>query len=282
MNLAYFITAYKHPRQFHWLFQAIYSQDDIFLIHVDRKAPKQVHYDVRAICGDYPNVHFMASEVIAWGGWSLSGVTLKAIRTLLSLDESWQYFLNLSAQDYPIKRTEYIRTELQSHEPQCYVQMRRISEDNPDLCRHFRRRLRWRCFEHHGRLVRTPIPLVPPKGLNIVWRGSFWVILSREFCDWVTHDDFVQQCGSFLRHVKIPDEFLFQTLVSNSPNRSSVISDNKREIVWTGQPGPKVLTMQDYQRLLSSRAFFARKFDETIDHVILSRLAEDIGAARVE
>lgn len=282
MHFAYFITAYKQPSQLNWLFKAIYSPNDIFLVHIDRKTPNHVHKDLRAVCSNHPNVHFMPSETIAWGGWSLAAITLDAIKILLELDQHWEYFFNLSGQDYPIKSTEFMRQQLRLEKSRNYIQMRRISNDPPKFRRHILRRLRWRCFESHGRLVRTPMPLLRPKGLEIEWRGSFWAILTREFCDWLSRDPIVSECEGFLQHVKIPDEVLFQTLISNSPYMNSLISDNKREILWTGQSGPKVLTIKDYEILRSSRAFFARKFDEAVDQTILSKLADDIGVVNVE
>ena len=53
----------------------------------------------------------------------------------------------------------------------------------------------------------------------------------------------------------------------------TVDGDNRRLIKWVSNSGnPRVLTSADLPELLSSPAFFARKFDETVDAEVLDRL----------
>ncbi|MGH7926626.1 MAG: beta-1,6-N-acetylglucosaminyltransferase, partial [Candidatus Binatia bacterium] len=159
-----------------------------------------------------------------------------------------------------------------------YIRAEYIAGLPPRLKKHFRRRSRWFCFEFRDRFVRTPIPLPRPRTFSIDWKGVFWCILTREFCQWIVSDDFVKKCSRYLRHTKIPDELIMPTLVMNSPFRDSMAFDDKREVIWTGKPHPKTLTMDDHDRLLASNAFFARKFDENVDRDILFALADRIGA----
>ena len=58
-----------------------------------------------------------------------------------------------------------------------------------------------------------------------------------------------------------------------SPFAGTVDGDNKRLIKWVHDSGnPKVLTSADLPDLEASPAFFARKFDETVDAEVLDRL----------
>ena len=54
-----------------------------------------------------------------------------------------------------------------------------------------------------------------------------------------------------------------QTLVLESPFADTLIRDNHRYYVFTGKPNPEILTADYFDRLASSRDFFARKMDET-------------------
>ena len=86
---------------------------------------------------------------------------------------------------------------------------------------------------------------------------------------------------AFLRSAGMPDEMLIQNLIKDSPFRDRHISCCKHEIIWRrpGEPisesaRPSVLLVDDLPRLEASEAFFARKFDHSVDSEVLSALAE--------
>lgn len=59
----------------------------------------------------------------------------------------------------------------------------------------------------------------------------------------------------------------------NSSFRDRVAPDDLRYVDWTGGGDhPKVLTLRDLDALLASSKLFARKFDPTVDEVVLDRL----------
>ena len=69
------------------------------------------------------------------------------------------------------------------------------------------------------------------------------------------------------------DEFVFQTLLYNSPFKAQMVNDNLRYIDWSaGGASPKTLTIADVDILLNSHKLFARKFDEKIDVAIINQL----------
>ncbi|MEL7030615.1 MAG: glycosyl transferase, partial [Pseudomonadota bacterium] len=59
-----------------------------------------------------------------------------------------------------------------------------------------------------------------------------------------------------------------------------LIADHKRLVDFEGgKPNPRAFTMADWELLTGSPAFFARKFDETLDPELMRRMAERIGAS---
>ena len=66
-----------------------------------------------------------------------------------------------------------------------------------------------------------------------------------------------------------------QTLVRNSPWRGEMAPHYGREIIW---PGPRVMTMADWDLLQRSPAFYARKFDAAVDDQIAPALARAIAS----
>ena len=68
-----------------------------------------------------------------------------------------------------------------------------------------------------------------------------------------------------------PDEFLFQTILYNSPFRDCVVNDNLRYIHFEpGEHHPQTLMIADADELVRSGKFFGRKFDTERDSEILN------------
>lgn len=279
LKLAYFILQHHQGRQFEWLFRAIYNSDDVFAIHVDKKASDENNRYVTSLAEGCANVHLLPRHSIVWGGWSIDAVTLRAMKLLLEQDETWNYFVNLSGQDYPIRPIDEIRCVLAGNPDLNHVQAYSIRSRPRCEQAHLCRRMRWQCFEVGGRLIRTPIPKAMPRTLRVEWKGSGWYLLSRAFCEWIAKSEFTHECIVALRNMYIPDEFLIQTLAMNGPFRDTVTFDNRREILWNGGAHPETLTMHHLERLESSTAFFARKFDEAVDADVLLALAKRTGAS---
>jgi hypothetical protein len=62
----------------------------------------------------------------------------------------------------------------------------------------------------------------------------------------------------------------------NSPHRDQVADANLRYIDWSIDPGPAILGVNDFDRLVRSGMLLARKFDETVDSEILDLIDEHI------
>jgi Core-2/I-Branching enzyme len=277
--LAYFLAVHKNPEQVLHLLEAIYREEDTFAIHVDSKSPRSIQCDLEKNLNGKANIHFLPSQACNWGSWTQVKIELNAIADVLDRPGSWQHFIDLSGQDYPLVPVELIKQFLGSHPRDSFIEvtdpLKHAGTDEHDL---FVRRWNRYHLEHIGRGTkgpyRLPIPNRFPKSFQ--WfRGSNWKILSREFCEFLIAgtDDVVKAATRFWRWTACPDESFFQSVVMNSPFRDRVVFDNKREVVW---PGPKTFTMNDYPYLKTSRQFFARKFDMAVDHTVLDRLAADL------
>lgn len=277
MRIAYHISVHSKPYQFKWLFDAIYNSEDIFAVHIDKKTSKPTADAIVEIVGDKPNVHFNKKRSVIYGDWALCEVELDGIMFFLEHCADWDYFVNLSGQDYPVKNRSQIVAELNRDATQNYINLIPLS----NLPKYFERRKKWFCFRLGDRLMRTPIPYVQPKHIRIDWHGSAWHILTREFCHWVVSAQESKECMSFLRHVKLSNEFLMQTLIMNSPFRETLNLDYKRKLAWKDHaPHPEILTIKDYPSLADSEAFFARKFDADLDKEVLHTLAQHIGVGQ--
>lgn len=279
MRLAYSISGYKLPNQFRWLLEAIHDPRDAFAVHVDARTPEAVFREYVAAAAGRPNVLFIEREPIAYMGPGLVRSELRAIRALLAHAPEFDYLINLSAQDYPLEPRATITAELARTPGRNYVQAQPLRDQN------WRARLRPHVLsiELGGRMIRTPILRVPSASLRIRWKGSWWHLLTRDFCRWLTTDPLPAAYLQYLKNVRASDELFFQNVVMNSPFADSRDHDNRHFIAWPRRSSsPAVLTSADWDRLVGSGMFYARKFDEAVDRAVLERLAERIGARAPE
>lgn len=58
---------------------------------------------------DFPNTYILDSENVVWGGYSMVQAELNGMQYLLSINAEWDFFINLSGQDYPLKSQKSIR-----------------------------------------------------------------------------------------------------------------------------------------------------------------------------
>ncbi len=276
-RLAYFVMVHHKPYQFEWLMRAIYTPDDLFLVHVDLKSKLGIKKDrrgliqeVRRICADKPNILIMPSRITNWGGWSLSQALIDAICLAQNHPIRWSHFVNLSGQCYPLKPIEEVKANIAAMSDRLYVELRPIATLPSDDWH-----LRWSpMFETPLRAFRLPGRRQPPSKLAVEYKGSQWVILPRAFCNWIVTAPLTRVVSTYLRRLLLSDELLIQTLATNSPWVNRIAHFYGRAIYW---PGPKLLTVEDLPGLLQSGAWFARKFDAQIDIEILRDLALEGG-----
>jgi hypothetical protein len=119
--------------------------------------------------------------------------------------------------------------------------------------------------------------LLPSRKLpeNIVFVGrSQWLTITLQQASYIV--DVLKNNHSLRHYFKFTwgsDEFVFQTILYNSPFKNQMVNDNLRYIDWSaGGASPKTFTIIDTDDLLNSRKLFARKFDEKIDTTIMNHL----------
>ena len=103
------------------------------------------------------------------------------------------------------------------------------------------------------------------------YKGSQWFTINKRCVQFIL--EFINKNKSYVKYYKhtlIPDESFFHTMLFNN-KQLNIMNDNKRYISWSSPscPHPNVLAMKDFQNIIDSKQFFARKFDITIDSRIL-------------
>jgi hypothetical protein len=277
MRIAYILLAHKLPDQLVRLVRRLDTGDTTFVVHIDRKAPAWVCHAVYEELGGESNVRFLDRRRVVWSGFGHVRATLDAIELLEREEPEVDYALLLSGQDYPIKPPTEIASFLEEAEGKSFI------EHFPLPWRHWEQehggfsRLEYPYVELGRRLVRVPIERRVPSWLTPYGGSAYWC-LSRACLDEVSA--FVANNSRFIRFfktVKCPDEFVFQTILVNSPLRDTLVDHTLTFTDWnTGSSHPNILRKKDLVALAQSPALFARKFDAGVDGAVLDLIDEQL------
>lgn len=276
--IAYLILVHRYPRQFKRLFRAIYHPANYYLVHVDKGAGVGLQTEIQDFLSGFTNASLLKSESTLWGGYSLVDAELRSIEELLKISPKWEFFINLSGQDFPLKSQAHIQDFLRRNKGKDFIKVSNQRKIRPETLS----RIENYCIEFSKRILRTPIKRPYLRGVT-PYIGNQWVILSRKFCEFVCYSPEVERFKRFYRHTFIADEAFFQTVIMNTNYKGTIVNDDKRTIVWvpmgTIKLRPKDFTFKDAEFLLASKGLFARKFDETVDAAILSILESNLSLA---
>ncbi|KAM7387475.1 hypothetical protein PAMA_009880 [Pampus argenteus] len=276
----------RASRQFQRLFKAIYHTSHYYYIHVDQRS-NYLHREVLLLARQYPNVRVTSWRMSTiWGGASLLTMYLRSMEDLLKMsDWSWDFFINLSAADYPIRTNEQLVAFLSK-----YPNMNFIKSHGRDNVRFIRKqgldRLFYECDTHMWRLGDRKIP----EGIAVDG-GSDWFLLNRAFVDYVVNsrDELVSSMKRFYAYTLLPAESFFHTVLENSAHCESMVDNNLRLTNWNRKLGckcqykhivdwcgcsPNDFKPSDLQRFqqASRPTFFARKFEASVSQEIINQL----------
>jgi Core-2/I-Branching enzyme len=270
MRVAHLLVVNERPGQVARLASHLLASGDSVHIHVDAKvdqAPFAAAVDPRA--------QFTAARhLITWGGWNLVEASLSLMRQARAAGDHDYYSLH-SGTCYPIRPL----AEFHAHLDRCrglefieacaetaWTDGFRSRHERPWFRDEPRLRFLHRIHQHFPR--RRPPEDCP---LHV---GSTWWTLSRAAVDVLlevvaSRPDLV----GFFRRTDIPEEIFFPSLLMITARAGHVCNAKLRHIEWLSHAEhPLVFRRQDFGKLANSPAFFARKFDASVDAEILDRL----------
>ncbi|KAK3589241.1 hypothetical protein CHS0354_008303 [Potamilus streckersoni] len=192
--LAFSMLMYKDVYQAERLLRAIYRPQNIYCIHVDRKAARDVKDAMTSIASCFDNV-FIASQLydVEWGTISVLDAELSCMRDLLDKHKSWKYFINLTGQEFPL-RTNY---EL--------VKILLVYDGANDI-------MGGPTSKWQNRWAGAG---TPPHGIRPM-KGGTHILANRDFVDFLVNNRIAQDVYNWTKYTIIPDEIFFNTMNHNS------------------------------------------------------------------
>ncbi|XP_053309306.1 xylosyltransferase 2 [Spea bombifrons] len=287
VRVAYMLVVHgRAVRQLTRLIKAIYHKDHFYYIHVDQRS-SYMHSKVTELAQRYTNVRITQWRMTTiWGGASLLTMYLRSMQDLLQMtDWPWDFFINLSATDYPTRTNNELIQFLSNYKEKNF-----LKSHGRDNARFIKKqgldRLFHECDSHMWRLGERLIP----EGI-VVDGGSDWFVLTRNFVEYVTYteDILVSDLKRFYKYTLLPAESFFHTVLENSPACDTLVDNNLRVTNWNRKLGcrcqykhivdwcgcsPNDFKPQDIVRLqqLSRPTFFARKFESSVNQDVLDVL----------
>lgn len=220
----------------------------------------------------------------------------------------YDWLVNLTAQDYPVRPIEEIEAHLESSGSDGFIRYWDVlSSESPwsvrkAKARYWHRYGRWNGHERTLRLLRPltkvlPIhfyldygPWIGLRCLSTPFQSSFrchggwaWFSLKRQAALYLR--DFLRSHPDVERHyrgVKVPEESLVQTVLVNS-GRFRLVNDDRRYIDYSRaeKGSPRVLTAADLPMLARGSYDFARKFDLAVDRQVLDAIDRQLLGIRL-
>jgi hypothetical protein len=286
MRVAYIVLAHTAPGQLSRLVDRLDGTHASFLIHVDKRAA--IYERVHGALARNERVTFLPRVTSRLATFGLVAPPLDALSTLFRRQDPFDYAILLSGQDYPIKPQHALLGRLVEEASACFLHAFPI--DDLDLSEWPpQATFRYEHWHTHvgDRGWSIPMRRRVPGGRRPFGGSMFWAI-PRDAAAYVL--DTLEREPNLLRffkHTHVPEEMFFQTILMNSPFRERVATLAAPQcyglhfIDWRARDDhPHTLRLRHLSELRSTPAFFARKFDEGVDGLVLDRIdAELLGQA---
>ncbi|KAL0372694.1 UNVERIFIED_CONTAM: Beta-glucuronosyltransferase GlcAT14A [Sesamum calycinum] len=268
------------------LLLAVYHPRNRYLLHISADGADEERLRLGALVKSVPAIRAFGNvDVIGkpdpntyMGSTNLAAV-LRAAAVLLKVDRRWDWFVTLSALDYPL-----ITQDDLSH---VFASVRRdlnFIDHTSDLGWKEGQRIQPIVVDPGTYLARrTQIfhatEKRPMPDAFRVFAGSPWVVLSRSFLEFCVFgwDNLPRTLLMYFTNVVLPQEVYFHSVICNSPEfKNTTVNADLRYFVWDDPPKmePHFLNTTDYDEMVKSGAVFARQFGK--DEPVLDMIDRNI------
>ncbi|XP_031394829.1 beta-glucuronosyltransferase GlcAT14A [Punica granatum] len=267
------------------LLRALYHPGNFYLVHLELGAPESERAELAKfvsrdpVLGSAGNVWVVGKpNLVTYRGPTMLGTTLHVMAMLLRTCR-WDWFINLSASDYPLVTQDDLIHAF-SDVPKDVNFIQHTS------------RLGWK-LNNRGKPIIIDPALYSQNKSELWWvikqralptafklyTGSAWTILSRSFAEYcvVGWDNLPRTLLLYYTNFVSTPEGYFQTVICNSDDfKNATANHDLHYITWDNPPKqhPRYLGLRDYKRMVQSNRPFARKFRR--NDPVLDRIDRDL------
>ncbi|XP_071696342.1 beta-glucuronosyltransferase GlcAT14B-like [Rutidosis leptorrhynchoides] len=286
-RFAYLISGSKHDSaMLIRTLLALYHPNNRYVVHLDAESSPEERLELFQFVKNHPvflkfgNVVMITkANLITYRGPTMVANTLHAAAILLRQGGDWDWFINLSASDYPLVTQDDLLHTF-SYLPRDLNFLDHTSK------------IGWKEGQRAKPVIVDP-GLYMTKKSDVFWitqrrsvptafklfTGSAWMVLSRpfiDFCIW-GWDNLPRTVLMYYTNFISSPEGYFHTVVCNAQEfRNTTVNSDLHFISWDNPPKqhPHYLTIDHMQKMIDSNAPFARKFHR--DDPVLDRIDSEL------
>ncbi|XP_059655420.1 beta-glucuronosyltransferase GlcAT14A [Cornus florida] len=271
------------------LLLAVYHPRNRYLLHIGKDGSDEERRKLAALIKTVPAIRAFGNvdvvgkpDPVTYMGSTHIAAVLRAASILLKVDEAWDWFITLSALDYPLLTQDDL-----SHVFSSFSRDINFIDHTSDLGWKENQRVQPIVVDPGLYLARRtqifhatekrPVP-----DAFKVFTGSPWVMLSRSFLEFCVlgWDNLPRTLLMYSSNVILSQEVYFHSVICNSPEfKNTTVNSDLRYMIWDNPPKmePLFLNTSDYNQMVQSGAVFARQFQKddpvlkVVDEKILKR-----------
>lgn len=282
---AYLIMAHSNFAQLQKLVSVLDDKRNDIYIHVDKKS---VGFRDKVFKTEYSTLVFVPRIAVSYGGRSRMDCELGLLKAA-AYKRSYDYYHLISGQDLPIKSQDEIHEFFKENEGKSFLDF--SLEDN--LTKEFHENIQyWYPFQEyiggkHDEMARR-LEWLQQKLLYLQKRMKYSRLKERE-CTYYKGSNWFSITDGLARYVLAKeqdlikeyrftigaDEIFLHTLAMNSHFADNIVRDSMR-FMPLEQGNPYVFRKKDYKMIMESEALFARKFQDSVDEGIITRIMKKI------
>ena len=278
---AYLIMAHNNFLILERLLSLLDDERNDVYIHIDKRA-EDVPFDRLKVAVRKGTLAFIPRISVAWGGDSQIIVTMNLLKEAVKKPHSYYHFI--SGTDLPLQTQDAFHSFFDANYGREYmtIDTGMDYEEIHDRVRYYYP-FQNKIGRGHGKIVAAyyyaqqtllkiqkvfHVNRTKSSGLTL-YKGSQWFSITQEFASYlVEHEKVVFKY--FCRAMNA-DEVFVQTMLGNSQFKDNLADSYMRCIDWE-RGAPYTFRIDDFDMLMNSGMFFARKFDEKTDMEIVEKI----------
>ena len=293
MKHAYLIMAHNEFTILEKLLKLLDNENNDIYLHIDKKV-KNFDFNYFKKLIKKSNLIFTKRLDVRWGSYKQIACEYLLFRT--ASQKKYAYYHLLSGTDMPLTNQKTVHDFFDKNKGKefvCFDNHQNISESaiervkyyhlfvnlarskNKLLCKFFQ------VFHFHSIKFQKKLKINRLKKVNYTFRkGANWVSVTDEFVKYLLSKE--KEVKKIFKYSYCADELFVQTILYNSKfykNVYSIKNDDylgiKRYIDWK-RGEPYTFTIDDYDLLINSNCFWARKFSSKKDKEIINKIYEKV------
>lgn len=277
------------------------NRDFDMYIHVDRKVDIE---PFMKLLDNNSQVYFIEKrKKVYWGGYNAIEATFELLRTALSSDRNYDYFVLLQNLDYPIRSNEYIKEFFNENNGTEFIRGCKIAktkdwhyarknkiynkrDDDFYLYNHSKLRK----YLHYFKLGLISVTTIGFNGVikennesfDIYYGTAQWAVTKKCAKYIIAFKNEHPKFNERMRHIQFPDEEYFHTVVHNSEFKYRCIKYDEPEERWLVNwrnihyfEFPEEVTVfneKDFDKIIKQDALFIRKVKTGISECLLDKI----------